>query len=86
MRTALLVLCISSAAHADTFQATDTYGLDLSTVWEPQNRDAFGAGPVFRYESHDTRMPDWLAAVVRMGLFIDSADRIFSTLSAGLAV
>jgi hypothetical protein len=87
MRVALFLVCFAAApiAHADTtFQDHDTFGLDVSTVWEPANRDAFGAGPVFRFEGFSSRFPDWLGVVTRGGLVIDNADRIFSTLSLGL--
>lgn len=88
MRVALFVVCLGVApiAHADTFQDRDTFGLDVSTVWEPSNQDAFGAGPVFRFEGFTSRVPDWLGFVTRAGLFADSADRVFSTLSVGLMV
>src|SRR5688572_5311536 len=79
MRAAILMLCLCSTASADTFQDRDTFGLDVSTVWEPGNGDAFGAGPVFRFEGFTSRAPDWLGFVTRGGLFIDSADRVFST-------
>jgi hypothetical protein len=88
MRAALVLSCLAVApiAHADTFHDRDTFGLDVSTMWEPANRDAFGAGPVFRFEGFTSRLPDWLGAVTRAGLFADSADRVFSTLALGLLV
>jgi hypothetical protein len=86
MRTALLVLCIGTTAHADTLHNVDTMGLDVATVWEPANRDAFGAGPLFRYETFTSQLPDWLGMLTRWGVFVDSADRVFSTAALGLII
>lgn len=86
MRAVLFVSCLALAqtAHADTFHDRDTFGLDVSTVWEPANRDAFGAGPMFRFEGFTSRLPDWLGIVTRAGMFADSADRVFSTVALGI--
>ncbi len=81
-----LPLAFAQIAHADTFQDRDTIGLDVSTLWEPANRDAFGAGPMFRFEGFTSRLPDWLGVVTRGGLIVDSADRIFAPLGVGVMV
>jgi len=91
MRTAILscalcALCSGATAHADSFQERDLFGVDVQTVWEPNNRDAFGAGPVFRFETFSSRLPSWLAMVTRAGVFADSADRVFSHGVFGLQV
>jgi hypothetical protein len=78
-------LC-ASTAHADTFENHDTFGLDVTTLWEPTNRDAFGAGPMFRAEGFSSRFPDWLGGVTRLGLILDSADRIFAGGSFGALI
>ena len=90
MRSALIVVVVlvgsSSIASADSseWQTRETMGLDVTTLWEPKNRDAFGAGPLFRVEWHSTKLPDWLDLVTRWGVIVDSADRVFSPFTVGL--
>ena len=92
MRAVIFVVCLgshlasASLAEADTFQSVDTFGLDVATVWEPANGDAFGAGPLFRVESFTTKMPSWLGLVARWGMLIDSSDRVFSPIVVGAMV
>ncbi|HEX5060839.1 MAG TPA: hypothetical protein VFV99_15840 [Kofleriaceae bacterium] len=89
MRAAIVFACLASnalTAHADSFEDHDTFGLDVSTAWEPANGDAFGAGPMFRFETFTSRMPDWLGLVSRFGVIVDSADRVYSPVAIGLEV
>jgi|SRR5687767_4636971 len=86
MRAAILVLALGSTAHAETFQSRDIWGIDISTLWEPRNRDAFGAGPVIRWETAANTMPEWLDFVTSVGIFVDSADRSTAALDFGLMV
>ncbi len=89
MRIALvigLLAAVSASARADTFQDRDTFGIDVSTVWEPSHGDAFGAGPLLRFESFTSRLPDWLGVVTRFGMVVDSADRVYAPLTAGVLV
>jgi hypothetical protein len=86
MRAAIIALCVgsTSVAHADTFSTVDTFGLDVSTVWEPSNGDAFGAGPLFRYETFSSKLPSWLGIAARWGMLLDSADRVFAPFGVGM--
>ena len=89
MRAAIVFACLASTAlpaHADSFEDHDTFGLDVATAWEPANGDAFGAGPMFRFETFTTRIPSWLGIVSRFGMIADSADRVYAPVSVGLMV
>jgi len=89
MRSLLIVAVVGlpTVARADdTFETRETIGLDLTTLWEPANRDAFGAGPLFRFEWHSSKLPDRLDVTTRFGMIVDSADRVLAPISVGLEV
>ena len=86
MRAAIALVCLATTAHADSFEDHDTFGLDVASAWEPANGDAFGAGPMFRFETFTSRIPSWLGIVSRFGLITDSADRVYAPASLGLMV
>jgi hypothetical protein len=85
MRSLIILCAISGVAAADSFETRETFGLDVTTIWEPRNGDAFGAGPMLRAEFNSTKMPSWLDIVIRWGVLLDSADRTFAPFTFGFA-
>jgi hypothetical protein len=89
MRSLFVVLLLTATAHADDgdrWQEHQTFGLDVTTLWEPRNSNAFGAGPLMRFEYHSSKVPDWLDMVTRFGVLPDSADRVMAPFVVGALV
>lgn len=85
MRSLMILVALGGTAAADSYETHETFGLDVTTIWEPRNADAFGAGPLFRFEFNSTKMPGWLDLVVRWGVVADSADRTYAPFSFGVS-
>ncbi len=77
MRTWVLIgiTLASTTATAETFQTSETFGLDVMTVWQPSANDAVGGGSMIRLEWTSSKLPSWLTQVGRVGVLVDSIDR-----------